>query len=79
MQCWCVVFSSRFNKNNSERPLDVKSCKKGDPLTDNLKSRDASASKKSTYKKFDPDVTKSSVPDLSLEFSVLCRCHHPHQ
>ena len=34
-------------KNNSERPVDALAVKKRDPLTDNLKSRDARASKKS--------------------------------
>ena len=33
-------------ENNSERPVDVLAVEKRDSLTDNLKSRDASASKK---------------------------------
>ena len=32
--------------NNSERPVDALAVEKGESLTDNLKSRDASASKK---------------------------------
>ena len=35
-----------FYSNNSERPVDALAVKKGESLTDNLKSRDASASKK---------------------------------
>ena len=34
------------DKNNSEKPVDVLAVKKGESLTDNLKSRDARASKK---------------------------------
>ena len=38
---------SANNKNSSERPVDALAIKKvNDSLTDNLKSRDASASKK---------------------------------
>ena len=33
-------------KNKSERPVDALAVKKGESLSDNLKSRDASASKK---------------------------------
>ena len=37
--------TNTIKQNNSERPVDALAVKKRDPLTDNLKSRDASASK----------------------------------
>ena len=37
-----------FNKNNSERPVDALAENIPEPLTDDLKSRDASASKKNS-------------------------------
>ena len=39
--------TNTIKQNNSERPVDALAVKKRDPLTDNLKSRDASASKSS--------------------------------
>ena len=38
-----------FYSNNSERPVDALAVKKGESLTDNLKSRDASASKNDNF------------------------------
>ena len=40
----------QYDKNNSERPVDALAIKKVNrPLTDNIKSRDASASKNGWY------------------------------
>ena len=46
----CYDYQSTFGANNSERPVDALAIKKVNrPLTDNIKSRDASASKNGWY------------------------------
>ena len=48
-KCAHVFFFIFVLEKKSERPVDALAVKKRDPLTDNLKSRDASASKKQNF------------------------------
>ena len=43
------ISDRQISRNNSERPVDALVVKKGESLTDNFKSRDASASKNFTF------------------------------